>query len=86
MEQPMTEESPPAQRPPLSGVLEDGPLRYCSFCGGSEKERDFLIAADGGVFICDKCVDVCRDVIGHAREMKRLIELEAKSSNAGNQR
>ena len=54
-------------------VLEAKRLRYCSFCGGSEEERDFLVAADGDVFICEMCVEICRDVIGHGREMKRLM-------------
>ena len=60
----------------LTGALEDKRLRYCSFCGGSEEEREFLVVADGDVFICERCVEICRDVIGHGREMKRLIALE----------
>lgn len=70
-----------AQRPPLSAGLEDNRLRYCSFCGGGEHEREYLIAADA-VYICERCVDVCRDVIGAAREGKRAAEQHAVSSNA----
>ncbi|WP_456306654.1 ClpX C4-type zinc finger protein [Nguyenibacter vanlangensis] len=35
---------------------------FCSFCGASAKEAKILIAGPS-VFICDECVDVCRDII-----------------------
>lgn len=34
----------------------------CSFCGRPESKVEHLIAAPGdGVFICDECVEICRD-------------------------
>ena len=36
---------------------------YCSFCGKSQHEVRKLIAGPT-VFICDECVDLCRDIIG----------------------
>ena len=35
---------------------------YCSFCGKSQHEVKKLIAGPN-VFICDECVDLCRDII-----------------------
>src|ERR1700675_1088635 len=35
---------------------------YCSFCGKSQQEVRKLIAGPT-VFICDECVDLCRDII-----------------------
>src|SRR6516165_9490880 len=35
---------------------------YCSFCGKSQHEVRKLIAGPT-VFICDECVELCRDII-----------------------
>ena len=36
----------------------------CSFCGKSQSETKRLIASPGGdSFICDECVDVCKEII-----------------------
>ena len=35
---------------------------YCSFCGKSQHEVRKLIAGPT-VFICDKCVELCTDII-----------------------
>ena len=40
---------------------------HCSFCGKSNKDVAFLIAAPD-VFICDECVDLCADIIAEKRE------------------
>jgi len=34
----------------------------CSFCGKSRKQVDRLVAGPG-VFICDKCVALCNEII-----------------------
>ena len=36
---------------------------YCSFCGKSQDQVQRLIAGPGGVYICDECVDLCREII-----------------------
>ena len=41
---------------------EDGKLLYCSFCGKSQHEVRKLIAGPS-VFICDECVELCKDII-----------------------
>lgn len=38
-------------------------LHYCSFCGRSENEVNFLIPSNSGAFICDFCVEACEDII-----------------------
>jgi ClpX C4-type zinc finger len=40
--------------------LPSGP--HCSFCGQDQDQVDKLIAGPG-VYICDQCVDLCRQII-----------------------
>ena len=41
----------------------------CSFCGRSEEQVEFLIPSPTGLFICDKCIEACNDIIfDHMRE------------------
>jgi len=35
----------------------------CSFCGKGQDQAQRLIAGPGGVYICDECVDLCREII-----------------------
>ncbi|MEE8567332.1 MAG: ATP-dependent Clp protease ATP-binding subunit ClpX [Anaerolineales bacterium] len=37
--------------------------RRCSFCNRDEGEIQRLIAGPEGVFICNECVDLCRDIL-----------------------
>ena len=37
-------------------------LLYCSFCGKSQHEVKKLIAGPS-VFICDRCIELCNDII-----------------------
>ena len=36
---------------------------FCSFCGKPKELTKRLIAGPNGVYICDECVEICRDVI-----------------------
>lgn len=38
-------------------------LRFCSFCGRSENQANFLIPSPTGAYICDFCVDSCQQLI-----------------------
>lgn len=38
-------------------------LTFCSFCGKSQNEVQKIIAGPAGVYICDACVAVCRNII-----------------------
>jgi ATP-dependent Clp protease ATP-binding subunit ClpX len=35
----------------------------CSFCGKSQDQVQRLIAGPGGVYICDECIELCREII-----------------------
>ncbi|MFN2275534.1 MAG: ClpX C4-type zinc finger protein, partial [Anaerolineales bacterium] len=37
--------------------------RRCSFCNRDEDTIHRLIAGPEGVFICNECVDLCRDIL-----------------------
>ena len=37
--------------------------RFCSFCGRTENQVNFLIPSPTGVYICDFCVDACQELI-----------------------
>jgi ATP-dependent Clp protease ATP-binding subunit ClpX len=45
------------------GGIDSKNTLYCSFCGKSQHEVRKLIAGPT-VFICDECVELCRDIIG----------------------
>jgi len=38
-------------------------IRYCSFCHRSEDEVNRLIAGPSSVFICDGCVNLCKEIL-----------------------
>ncbi len=40
----------------------DGGVR-CSFCGKKQSDVRRLISGPSGIYICDECVDICRDII-----------------------
>lgn len=37
--------------------------KYCSFCNKDEDRVQKLIAGPNGIFICDECIDICRNMI-----------------------
>lgn len=50
--------------------------RGCSFCGRNENQVEFLIPSPTGLYICDKCVDACNDIIfDHFNETSSASEL-----------
>src|SRR5216683_4692813 len=36
---------------------------HCSFCGKNQDQVQRLIAGPGAVYICNECVDLCREII-----------------------
>ncbi|MCF6767041.1 ATP-dependent Clp protease ATP-binding subunit ClpX [Thiotrichales bacterium 19S11-10] len=54
-----------------------GKTLYCSFCGKSQHEVKKLIAGPS-VYICDECVDLCRDIIIDQRQALNSEEPEEK--------
>jgi len=51
---------------------------YCSFCGKSQHAVKTLIAGPS-VFICDECVELCRDIVGAARMKETLRPFPGKT-------
>ena len=37
--------------------------RSCAFCERNENQVEFLIPSPTGLYICDKCIDACNDII-----------------------
>ena len=60
--------------------------QVCSFCGKEKSKVKKLIAGPGGVFICDECVELCRDMLAkmpsnsaqEAVELKKPAEIKAE--------
>ena len=47
----------------MAGTRGGKPQYHCSFCGKSQDDVRRLIAGPGSVYICDECVDLCREII-----------------------
>ena len=43
--------------------MKDKDQLFCSFCGKPKELTKRLIAGPNGIYICDECVEICRDVI-----------------------
>ena len=41
---------------------------YCSFCGKEEDRVQKLIAGPNGIYICDECIDLCRNMVEEGRK------------------
>ena len=38
---------------------------HCSFCGKEKSKTKKLIAGPDGIFICDECVELCKEMLGN---------------------
>src|ERR1700693_1123372 len=54
------------KKPPPSPT-PNAPVLHCSFCNKSKRNVRKLIAGPN-VYICDKCVDICLDIIVEDRK------------------
>ncbi len=46
---------------------------FCSFCG--KRQRDvFKLIAGPSVFICDRCIDICNQIIAEDRAMAARVQ------------
>ena len=36
---------------------------FCDFCGRTEKQAKFLIPSPTGLFICDRCLEACNQLV-----------------------
>ncbi len=44
-------------------MKEDKEQLFCSFCGKPKELVKRLVSGPNGVYICDECIEICRDVI-----------------------
>jgi hypothetical protein len=57
----------------------------CSFCGKSQKQVERVIAGPDGVYICNECVELCRDILGETLQApspgqdERVIRLDRRT-------
>ncbi len=49
--------------------------RRCAFCGRNEKSVLFLVPSPTGIFICDDCVDACKDIIDEQLQTEQHSDL-----------
>ena len=47
----------------MSNSNQNNNYRYCTFCGRNETQVNFLIPSPTGAYICDFCVDACKQLI-----------------------
>jgi len=48
----------------MTSASRGGRVQYhCSFCGKNQDQVKRLIAGPGAVYICDECVELCREII-----------------------
>lgn len=59
---------------------EDGDKRRCSFCHRSEDDVLHMIEGPDGLYICDKCVAICHDVMEIARREDEKTDNAAGST------
>ena len=54
----------------------------CSFCGRSQREAKKLIASpNGDAYICDDCIEVCRDIVSEVKKKSKFEKIELPSPN-----
>ncbi len=54
----------------MSNIHEsNSSVKYCSFCGRSETQVEFLIPSPTGAMICDNCIDACNQIIFDHEQM-----------------
>ncbi|MEX2081275.1 MAG: ClpX C4-type zinc finger protein, partial [Dehalococcoidia bacterium] len=59
---------------------------HCSFCGKNQDQVRRLIAGPGAVYICDECVDLCREIIDEENGAATTTAAGAKAAPAGTSR
>lgn len=58
----------PRQRAADSEGRSPGTRYRCSFCGKAQDQVRQLIAGPGGVYICNECIELCRQIIEDEQE------------------
>jgi ATP-dependent Clp protease ATP-binding subunit ClpX len=55
---------------PMQAASGNKGMQFCSFCGRRQDQVSRLIAGPDGVFICDECVELCREILEEERDAK----------------
>ena len=64
----------------MANTRSGKPQYRCSFCGKSQEDVRRLIAGPGAVYICDECVELCREI---SNEEELNVSSEADSGLGG---
>src|SRR5439155_8256768 len=64
----------------MANTRSGKPQYRCSFCGKSQEDVRRLVAGPGSVYICDECVELCREIID---EEELNVSSRADSSLGG---
>lgn len=43
--------------------MKDNDQLFCSFCGRPKERVNRLIAGPSGIYICDECIEICREIM-----------------------
>lgn len=55
-------------------MKNDNDQLFCSFCGKPKELVNRLVAGPSGIYICDECIEVCREVIKETDEKQEKPE------------
>lgn len=53
----------------------------CSFCGKQQNQVERLIAGPGNTYICDECVNLCREIIEEEGAIRQPEEVAKGETN-----
>ena len=53
--------------------------QYCSFCGKGKEFTKQLIAGPNNVFICDECIELCKDMLEENKDSSSLVPVALKT-------
>ncbi len=54
--------------------MKDKEQLFCSFCGKPKELTKRLIAGPNGIYICDECIEICRDVMKEDENKEKALE------------
>lgn len=54
--------------------MKDKDQLFCSFCGKPKELTKRLIAGPNGFYICDECIEICREVMKEEEEKSETVE------------
>ncbi len=55
-------------------------MQGCSFCGRPQEQVSRLIAGPGSVYICDQCVELCKEILDEETASTHVQEISAQQS------